>query len=431
MNGYFFKEEILKNLNRRLFNKGLAAGVLGTLASPALARAQGAGKVVVIGGGTGGATVARYLKKDSPELDVTLVEVNRQYTTCFFSNWYLGGFRTFESITHSYDTLASDYGVTVAHAMAVGVDATARTVALEDGSRLSYDKLVLSPGISFREIEGYGAAEMETMPHAYKPGPQTILLRNVVEGMVQGGTFVMAAPGNPYRCPPGPYERVSVIANYFKNNNPTAKILVIDPKAKFSKKGLFQEAWDKYYPGMIEWVGSDFTEGSIARIGNMEVEDGSGEVYRGDAVNVIPSQKAGMIAQIAGATDETGWCPINPTDFSSTLLPDTYVLGDSSIAGAMPKSGFAANSHAKAVANAIRAELTGARAFPTRLRNTCWSMVAPDDAIKVGAAYTIADSSINSKDVFLSALGESAAKRSATFQEAIGWYDGITSDMFG
>lgn len=423
----------MTKLNRRLFNRNLIIGsaALGTLAMPSLARAQGAGKVVVIGGGCGGATVARYLKKDSPELDVTLVEVNEQYTTCFFSNWYIGGFRTFESITHSYSTLSDEYGVNVVHAMAVGVDATAKTVALEDGSVLFYDKLVMSPGISFREIEGYGAAEMEMMPHAYKAGPQTHLLKDAVEGMVEGGKFIMAAPNNPYRCPPGPYERISIIANYFTNNNPTAKILIVDPKEGFSKQGLFQEAWDKYYPGMIEWVGADFTEGSIARVGNMEIEDGSGEVYQGDAINVIPSQKAGMIAEAAGATNETGWCPINPADFSSTILPDTYVLGDSSIAAAMPKSGFSANSQAKAVANAIRAELTGSRAFPARFRNTCWSMVAPDDAVKVGASYQVGADAVESTDTFISAPGEDAATRAATFQEAIGWYDGITSDMFG
>lgn len=422
----------MTRINRRSFNRGmlLGAAAVGTLAMPYIAHGQGAGKVVVIGGGAGGATVARYLKKDSPELDVTLIEMNKQYTTCFFSNWYVGGFRSFESITHSYDTLAG-MGINVINGKAAGVDAGAKTVTMDDGTVVPYDKLVMSPGIDFQEIEGYGAAEMEMMPHAYKAGHQTKLLKASVEGMVAGGTFVMVAPNNPYRCPPGPYERISVVANYFKDNNPNAKIIIVDPKAKFSKQALFQDAWETYYPGMIEWVGADFTGGGIARVGNMEVEDAAGEVYTADAMNVIPSQKAGMIAAAAGATNDTGWCPINPADFSSTLLPDTYVLGDSSIAASMPKSGFSANSQAKVVANAIRAELTGSRTFPARFRNTCWSLVAPNDAVKVGASYEAGAEKVETTDKFISAVGEDAATREQTYQEAIGWYDGITADMFG
>lgn len=425
----------MTKINRRSFNQSalVGAAAVGAIAMPAMATGHGAGKVVVIGGGAGGATVARYLKKDSPELDVTLVEMNKQYTTCFFSNWYVGGFRSYESITHSYDKLAGDYGVNFVNAKATGVDASAKTVTLEDGTTLAYDKLVMSPGIDFQTLEGYDAAAAQAMPHAYKAGPQTKLLRDMVTGMEQGGTFMMVAPGNPYRCPPGPYERVSLVAHYFSQNNPTAKIVIVDPKGKFSKQALFQNAWETYYPGMIEWVGADFTGGSIARVdaNAMEVEDAAGEVYTADAVNVIPSQTAGMIAQIAGAANETGWCPINPADFSSTILPDTYVLGDASIAAAMPKSGFSANSQAKVVANAIRAELTGARAFPARFRNTCWSAVAPDDAVKVGAAYAAGETKVEVTDKFISAVGEDAGLRAQTFQEAIGWYEGITADMFG
>ena len=423
-------------LNRRAFNRGLlVAGAAAGVSSAFVARAQAAGKVVIIGGGAGGATVARYLKKDSPDLDVTLVEMNKTYTTCFFSNWYVGGFRDMDSITHSYDTLASDYGVNVVNAKATGVDGNARTVTLETGDVLSYDRLVLSPGIDFRYdlIEGYDDAAAEVVPHAYKAGRQTELLRNSIVNMREGGTFVIATPPNPYRCPPGPYERISMVAHHFKNNNPTAKIVVVDPKGKFSKQGLFEEAWSKYYPGMIEWVGADFTGGAIARVdvNAMELEDAGGEIYKADAMNVIPAQKAGMIAQAAGAANDSGWCPIDPASFKSTLVPDTYVLGDSSIAAAMPKSGFSANSQAKVVANSIGAELAGGRAFPARFRNTCWSLVAPNDAVKVGASYAAGAEAVEVTDKFISATGEDAGLREQTYNEAIGWYDGITSDMFG
>ena len=242
------------DLTRRRFNQGLAAGTT-VLAAPKILRAQSAGRVVVIGGGAGGGTVAKYVKKDAPDLDVTLIEANAQYTTCFYSNLYIGGIRDFESITHSYDTMAGN-GVNVINALASGVDAAAKTVTLEDGSVVEYDKLVLAPGIDFKweAIEGYDEAAAEIMPHAYKGGTQTQLLRDKVDSMAEGGTFVMVTPPNPYRCPPGPYERVCMIAKRFKESNPSAKIMILDPKEKHSKQALFQEAWDTHYEGMVEWV---------------------------------------------------------------------------------------------------------------------------------------------------------------------------------
>ena len=423
-------------LTRRNFNTGILGALsASTLAAPALAGSHSAGKVVIIGGGAGGATVARYLKKDAPDLDVTLVEMNKTYTTCFFSNWYVGGFRSMESITHSYDRLASDYGVKVVNAKATDVDTAGKSVTLEDGSKLPYDKLVLSPGIDFRweTVEGYDAAVAEKVPHAYKAGPQTVLLKEQMMAVPEGGTWLMVAPPNPYRCPPGPYERASMVAHYFKNNNPTAKIIILDPKAKHSKQALFQDAWQKHYPGMVEWVGADFTDGAINRLdaGAMEVETAAGDVYKADAINFIPAQKAGMIVERAGATNESGWCPIVPETFASTQVSDVHVLGDASIAAAMPKSGFSANSQAKNVAAAIRQELTGARKFPSRFNNTCWSLVAPQDGIKVGAAYKAGDAKVESTSSFISKVGEDDALRMQTADEAIAWYSAITEDMFG
>ncbi|MEZ5935320.1 MAG: NAD(P)/FAD-dependent oxidoreductase [Alphaproteobacteria bacterium] len=420
------------DMTRRGFGRiALAGGA--TLAAPSILRAQAKGRVVVIGGGAGGGTVAKYVKKDAPELDVTLIEANPSYTTCFYSNLYIGGMRDFESITHGYDGLAG-HGVNVVNAVASGVDAAARTVTLEDGSVVAYDKLVLAPGIDFKWdlIAGFDEAAAEIMPHAYKAGPQTVLLKEKVDGMAEGGTFVMVPPPNPYRCPPGPYERVCMIAKRFKESNPSAKIIILDPKEKHSKQALFQEAWHQYYEGMIEWVPGDFG-GKVASIDTaaMTITTEDGEVFEADAANVIPAQKAGMIAEIAGATDDSGWCPIDPHSMASTMVEDIYVVGDSSIAGDMPKSGFSANSQAKVCAMAIRHELTGSSLFPARYRNTCWSTVAEADAVKVGASYEPTDEKIASIDPFISEVGESPDQRLQTREEADAWYDSITSDIFG
>jgi len=417
-------------LNRRTFiGTSLATGA--ALATPALAQAKP--KVVVIGGGTGGATCARYLAKDSDgAIEVTLVEANPVYTTCYFSNLYLGDFRTFDSLQHGYETLAQT-GVNVVTDMATGVDRDARTVTLASGDTLSYDKLVLSPGIDFVEgsVKGWVEAEHDQiMPHAYKAGPQTTLLKEKLEAMPEGGTFVMIAPPNPYRCPPGPYERVSMIAHLFTNINPTAKIMVLDPKPKFSKQALFQDGWNRHYPGMIEWVGPDFGTGNITVMPDTMEVDLDGEMIKADVVNVIPGQMAGRIAGIAGVTDGN-WAPVLPDDMKSKIDPNIHVLGDSSAQGDMPKSGFSANSQAKVAAMAIRGELTGSRVFPAKYSNTCWSLIDTDDGVKVGAAYESNGEKIASVSSFISQVGESAEIRKATYEESLGWYAGITADIFG
>ncbi|WP_460272251.1 FCSD flavin-binding domain-containing protein [Celeribacter sp. ULVN23_4] len=421
-------------LNRRTFiGTGIASGIAtgALLSAPSLAQTKP--KVVIIGGGAGGATAARYIAKDSEgAIDVTLVEANPIYTTCFFSNLYLGGFREFESLQHGYETLAQS-GVMVVNDLATGVDRDAKTVTLASGDTLSYDRLVLSPGIDFVEgsVAGWSEAEhAEIMPHAYKAGPQTTLLKSQLEAMPEGGTFVMIAPPNPYRCPPGPYERVSMIGNLFKNINPTAKIIVLDPKDKFSKEGLFRDGWTRHYGDMIEWLGPDFGAGNISvNPATMEV-DLDGEIIKADVVNVIPGQMAGKIAGIAGVTDGN-WAPVAADSMKSKIDENVYVLGDSSAQGDMPKSGFSANSQAKVAAMAIRGELTGSRVFPAKYSNTCWSLLAPDDGVKVGASYEPTPEKIASVGSFISEVGEDAALRKATYEESLGWYAGITADIFG
>ncbi|WP_299808558.1 NAD(P)/FAD-dependent oxidoreductase [uncultured Roseibium sp.] len=424
----------MPNISRRTFGLMMGAGA-STLAMPYYARAQGKPRAVVIGGGAGGATAARYMAKDAGEdLDVTLIEANPQYTTCFFSNLYLGGYRSFDSITHGYDKLASNYGITVVNAFADTVDREAREVVMADGSRVPYDRLIVAPGIDliYDSVPGYSEEVAEIMPHAWKAGPQTKLLKARLDAIENGQQVVMVAPPNPYRCPPGPYERVSMMAHLFKEKGYNdCKIVIIDPKPKFSKQGLFTEGWEKYYPGMIEWYGPD-VHGGIA-----SVDPQTGEVetdldtFKGDLVNVIPAQKAGMIAASAGLANDSGFCPIDPASMRSQMDDNIFVIGDASIAGDMPKSGFSANSQAKVAAMAIRGELTGSKVFPAKYSNTCWSLIETNDGVKVGAQYAPSADKIASTNSFISQTGEDDALRQATYEESVGWYKGITTDIFG
>ncbi|KIN61059.1 Sulfide dehydrogenase (Flavocytochrome c) flavoprotein chain [Sulfitobacter noctilucae] len=419
-------------MNRRLF-MGTSAAALTTLAAPALlADGHGKPRVIVIGGGSGGATAARYIAKDNKgAVDVTLIEPSRTYYTCYFSNLYLGGFKEMDDLGHTYGTLASKYGVNVVHDWAIDVDRDAKTVSLAGGASLPYDKLILSPGIDFVDgaVEGWSVAAQNAMPHAYKAGSQTELLKAQIMAMPEGGTFAMVAPPNPYRCPPGPYERVSMVAHMLKANNPTAKIIVADPKPKFSKMALFQEGWADHYSGMIDWIGPDFGGGNVSVDPAAMTINIDGEETSVDVCNVIPAMKAGRIADMAGVTDGN-WAPVNAADMSSKADEDVYVLGDASQQGDMPKSGFSANSQAKVCANAVRGALTGSKVFPAKFSNTCWSLIGTDDGVKVGATYEATDEKIAKVDGFISATGEDSATRKATYEESEGWYAGITADMF-
>lgn len=423
----------MTRLTRRQFNVALGA-TTATLATPYYLRAQEKPRVVVIGGGAGGGTAARYIAKDSDgAIDVTLIEDSERYTTCFFSNLYLGGFRDFESITHSYDTLTGEYGINKVTGWAEAVDREAKQVMMADGATIPYDRLILSPGISliYDSVPGYSEAVADTAPHAWIAGPQTRILREKLEALTDGQQIVMVAPPNPYRCPPGPYERVSMMAHYLKAKGLNFNIIILDPKPKFSKQGLFSEGWEKHYPGHIEWYGPDVHGG----IKSVDVASGTVETeldtFKGDLLNIIPAQKAGMIAEAAGLTDDSGFCPIDPASMRSTMDENVFVVGDASIASAMPKSAFSANSQAKVAAMQVRGDLTEAKTFPARYSNTCWSLIETDDGVKVGAQYEPGDGEIAATSTFISETEEDAAVRKATYEESLGWYAAITKDIFG
>jgi sulfide dehydrogenase [flavocytochrome c] flavoprotein subunit len=427
------------NISRRDFNKLVVSGIAGASLGifGGVGNAYAAKKrVVVIGGGFGGASAAKYLKKLDPTLSVTLVEPKAGYITCPFSNWVLAGLKTIGEITQTYAVLAARYGVEVVADTAVSIDSTRSTVTLKSGKVLNYDRLIVSPGIEFKwdTIPGYSQGVAETkMPHAYQAGAQTELLSQQLRAMSNGGTVLICPPANPFRCPPGPYERASLIAYYLKDQKPKSKIVILDPKDKFSKQALFRKGWDRLYPGMIEWRGA-------AAGGKVQGVDASSmtvttelDVVKGDVINVIPPQKAGKIAVDSGLADASGWCPINPVSFESTLRPGVHVIGDACIAGTMPKSGFAASSQGKVAAAAIVRLLRGQSPVQPSLVNTCYSLLGPGYGISVAGVYKLSAEGI----VEIPGSGGFTpidASDDQLNQEALfarGWYNNIVNDIWG
>lgn len=426
--------------NRRTFLK-LAVGASAVAAGGFPFLCLGAKpRIVIVGGGIGGATAARYLRRADAGLDITLIEPKSAYHTCFMSNEVISGERELDSIRFGYDGLQHD-NIKVVSQAATGVDPEARKVTLANGDVLSYDRCIVAPGVNldFYAIPGYDAEAAEMIPHAWQAGPQTALLRDQLRAMPDGGTVVIAPPRHPFRCPPGPYERVCQIAHYLKHNKPKSKIIVLDPKDKFSKFGLFKQGWANHYGygtdnSMIEWVsGKEGGEVSAVDAKQMSITAGAG-TFKADVMNVIPPQGAGMIAVDADLVDASGWCPINHQTFESTRYPGVHVIGDASIAKPMPKSGYAANSQAKVCAAAIVASLRGEPAPAPSWVNTCYSIITPEDCVSVSAVYRLGtDGNI----VAVKGAGgltpedASPAMRKRAVAYAHSWFRNITRDTFG
>lgn len=413
---------------RRAFVSGAAA----TLAAPCLAQAKP--KIIVIGGGFGGATCARALHMADPRFEVTLVELNPVFTACPFSNAVIAGLRDIAAQRFGYDPVRAE-GISVVPDQAIAVDAQARRVTLRGGSILDYDRLVLAPGIAIRwdALPGYDEAAAAVMPHAWLAGEQTLLLRRQLEAMPDGGTVVISAPANPFRCPPGPYERASLIAHYLKQTKPRSKLIVLDAKDSFSKQRLFEEAWQRLYPGLLEWV-------SLSNGGKVTSVDAKTRTvitdfatYKADVVNIIPPQRAGTLAGAAGVADRTGWCPIDPVNFESRLLPNIHVIGDAAIAGAMPKSAFAANAEAKVCASAVAALLHGITPQVPKLINTCYSLVAPDYGISIAGVYHPSGGQLADAEGAggVSPLDAPPDFRALEASYAEAWFRTITAETFG
>ncbi len=399
------------------------------------ARASTQARVVVVGGGFGGAVCAKYLRLADPNLEVRLVTPQPQFITCPFSNVALVGLRSLASLTHTYRQLREGYGVQIVHAQAQGLDPTAQRLILGDGTTLTYDKLVLSPGIELRwdAIEGYDAEASTVFPHAWQAGAQTLLLRRQLEAMEDGGLVVISAPETPYRCPPGPYERASLVAHYLKTHKPKSKVLVLDAKDSFTKDALFLAAWEQLYPGLLEWVPG--AQGGRV----IQVDTRTGIVrtefdeYKPAVANIVAPQRAAAIARAGDLDTGTGWCPVHGSTFESRVQANIHIIGDAAIANPMPKSAFSANNQAKVCAAAIVARLRGEPVARPALMNTCYSLVAPDYGISISAVYAVENDTIQvvPGSSGTSPLDAPETTRALEAAYARSWYANITADTFG
>ena len=423
----------LRMMTRRNVVRGIAAATA-SFALPCPSHAQSAARIVVIGGGFGGAACARALRQIDSKLQVTLVEPNRTFTACPLSNEVIAGLRDIGAQQFGYDRIAAG-GVTVIAQAAVKIDPQTRIVGLADGTSLGYDRLVLAPGIDlkFDALPGYDEATAAKMPHAWKAGEQTLLLRRQLEAMEDGGLVALALPAAPLRCPPAPYERASLIAHYLKAKKPRSKVIVLDAKDGFPQQRLFENAWKELYPGMIERV--SLSQGgsvvSVEAATNTLVTDFGN--YDAQVANVIPPQKAGRIAAIAGAADHTGWCPIDPVTFASKLVPNIHVIGDACLGGGIPKSASAASAEARACAGAVASLVSGAAPAMPKLNGACYNTVAPGYAFSLSGSYQPKD------DIFVEVEGSGFtspvdAPREVRMREADqaqSWYKKITVETFG
>ncbi|MBI4741263.1 MAG: FAD-dependent oxidoreductase [Betaproteobacteria bacterium] len=423
------------NWTRRDFIKAggasLASGLAGApfVASGAARKAR----VVVIGGGYGGAIAAKYVKRLDPQIDVTLVERNKHYVSCPFSNEVLSGERDIESLTFDYQGLAAR-DIRVIHDEATAVDPVRKTVSLKNGKALEYDRLVVSPGIQFnwKAIEGCGPEMEKTMPHAWKAGEQTLLLRKQLEAMKDGGTAIIVVPPAPFRCPPGPYERAAQMCAYFKHHKPKSRVLILDANTAMSKRPLFEQAWAALYPGMITWTPAS-NSGKVLRVDQSKrtlvTEFDS---YTSDVINFIAPHKAGQIAHIAGLTDAAGWCPVDPFTMESTKHKAIHVIGDASAAGDMPKSAHSAGSQAKATAAAIVAAINGQTAPNPYYVNTCYSLVAPDWGFSVAGLYKADGDKIAAipGSVVISPTDVAPFTRKEEAAFGLSWLANITAEAF-
>ena len=437
----------MSSFNRRAFIKAAiaAAPASAFLALPKAAHAGVKAKIVVIGGGFGGATAAKYLKLMDPGLEVTLVERQKTYTSCPLSNEVLSGHGKLEDLQIGYDGLAKR-GINLVFDDATGIDPAKKSVSLKSGKTLKYDALVVSPGIDFNfsAIAGYSEELANTThPHAWKAGPQTLALKKRLESMKDGGTFIISVPPGPFRCPPGPYERAAQVANYLRDHGKgKSKVLILDANDSFSKKGLFEQAWKMQYPGMIEWVAG----ASGGKVIKMDAKSNTAYTdfgdYKADVLNIIPPHHAGMVAKNAGLTNEKGWCSVDMLTMESVVHKDIWVVGDACVHGDLPvygapKSAHSASTQAKVAAGAIIAKLNGLPAPEPFFVNTCYSITDKDWGFSVVHVYRVKDGKLvyiqeagGISPVNLPDEAQLKLQRKLESEYATGWLKNIMADSF-
>ena len=422
------------SLSRRTVLHGTAAlGLLG-LGACATTSIPSRAKVVVIGGGYGGATAAKYLRWLSDyKIDVVMFEPLEAFVSCPMSNLVLSGVKQMDYLTTPYTSLSRRHGVTVVRDRAQSVDTRAKTVTLANGPVIGYDKLIVSPGIDliFNGIEGLQQAQQDgQILQAWKAGAETVALRRQLEAMPDGGVFAITIPEQPYRCPPGPYERASVVAGYFKAHKPRSKVLILDANPDVISKGaLFKKVWAEQYKGMLEYRSQHRVTAVDAKAGviKFDVQDD----VKAQVLNVLPAMRAGAIAVQAGLNNQANnrWCGVNYLNFESTAAKDVHVLGDAILAApAMPKSGHMANSQAKVAAAAIVAEMAGWTVNPApMLTNTCYSFIDPKNSIHVASVHAYVAAEKTFKTVAGSG-GVSAAPSVLEGVYALSWASNIWAD---
>ncbi len=432
---------MMSQTRRAFLTQALKTGVIATASGASLSACsrpvgKQAPRVVIVGGGYGGATCAKYIRYFDNAVHVTLIESSRRYHTCPFSNAVLGGLEDANFTTQGYEGLKKTFNIHVIHDTATSLNPIGRRISLAGGATLPYDRLITSPGISFRwdhVFSGYDKTASDYMPHAWRGGEQLTLLKRQLLNMEDGGVFAIVVPGPPFRCPPGPYERASLVASYLKQAKPKSKVLILDANEHFSKQDLFEEAWAALYENIIERI--PISAGGL--ITGVDVKNNILKAEAGDVkvaiANVIPFQQAGKFAIAHNLTDETGWCPVDHKTFESKRIPGVHVLGDSALAGAMPKSASSANSQAKVCSLAVVDLLRGREPDPMFYHNTCYSLITADYGISINAMYRYEDNRIKliERSGGPSPLQATAAFRRKEAHHARGWYQSINADSFG
>lgn len=413
-------------MRRREFLRAGAATLLGVAAARRACAAAGRPRIVVVGGGFAGSCCALALKRRRPDFDVALIDPDDRYVTAPLSNDALVGLRTLESLTVARAGLARA-GVRFARARVLAIDARARRIRLDDGAALGYDRLIVAPGIRFLwdRIAGYDEAAAQRMPHAWKAGAQTALLAAQLRAMRDGGVVAISVPGGLMRCPPGPYERASLIADFLQTHKPRSKILIFDANNHFPRMDRFIEVWKQRYPGLIEWIAS--TEGgAVTRIdAQRAMLFSSNGAHRVDVANVIPPQAPDRIAADAGLASGHGWCPVRPESFESRTVERVHVIGDACIADAMPKSASAAVSQARQCALAVEAMLADREVPPPQFDSVCYSRLAPDRSLAIRGRFRVEEGVIRSTPA------AAADDIPPPAGEAEHWYANIVAESFG